>query len=70
MRVKCNRRNYCKLLGLAHAHAQPLEENFHSDSNSQLSSCDKEPVITDEMITEQKQSVSGEIIVTSPQNKT
>uniref|UniRef100_A0A1B6GPP2 Ubiquitin-like protease family profile domain-containing protein n=2 Tax=Cuerna arida TaxID=1464854 RepID=A0A1B6GPP2_9HEMI len=48
-----------ELLGLAHAHAQPPEESFHSDSNSQLSSCDKEPVITDEMITELKQSVSG-----------
>lgn len=34
------------------------DENFHSDT-SQMSSCDKEPVITNDMIIEMKQSISG-----------
>lgn len=35
------------------------DENFHSDTSSQMSSCDKEPVITNDMIIEMKQSISG-----------
>ncbi|XP_054260206.1 uncharacterized protein LOC128984862 [Macrosteles quadrilineatus] len=49
-----------ELLGLHHHHN---EESFHSDSNSQMSSCDKEPIITDEMVTELKESISaGEFV--------
>jgi hypothetical protein len=48
-----------ELLGLSHHH-QISEESYHSDSNSQMSSCDKEPIITEEMISELKQSISGE----------
>lgn len=35
------------------------DENFLSDTSSQMSSCDKEPVITNDMINEMKQSISG-----------
>lgn len=45
------------------------DENFHSDTSSQMSSCDKEPVITNDMIIEMKQSISGKYSMTCDVDK-
>jgi len=49
-----------ELLGLNHQHQIAEECIVYSDSNSQMSSCDKEPIITEEMVSELKESASGE----------